>query len=172
KTDRVITLHQRGADGRLAEKPNAAVIQSKGRGDDGMLSTAPDYGAFVQLFLNRGRRGATRLVSESTIEAMGTNQIGSLTVRRLESPDASMARPFPPGAGKDKFGFGFQIATAPVEPGMRNIGTVSWAGIFNTFFWIDPVKQIGAVVMMQLLPATDERVVDLLIDFERTLYGS
>jgi methyl acetate hydrolase len=172
KTDRVITQHQRGADGTLTEKPNPPVIQSRGRGDDGLLSTARDYASFLQLFLNGGRRGATRLIGEESIRMMGVNQIGPLVVRRLETADPAIARPFPPGAGTDHFGFGFQIANEPAPAGMRGAGSMSWAGIFNTFFWIDPVKRIAAVVMMQLLPANDEKVVALLREFETMLYAS
>ena len=170
KRDRVATEHRRDASGKLAERPNPATIQSRGRGDDGLFSTARDYSAFMRLFLNGGRHGTARLVREETIRMMVINQIGQLTVARQVAADPLIAREF--GMGKDKFGFGFQIETEPSERGMRTPGSLSWAGILNTHFWVDPRKQIAAVVLMQLLPAYDDRVVDLLQGFERLVYVS
>jgi CubicO group peptidase (beta-lactamase class C family) len=167
---RVTTYHQREPNGTIVERPNPPVIQSKGRGDDGLFSTARDYAAFLQLFLNRGRQGATQLVSARTIDEMISNQLGPLTLERQSARETPLAMPFPPGAGKDTFGFGFQIETEPSENGMRSPGSLSWAGIFNTHFWFDPHRQIAAVVLMQLLPAYDRKVVDLLRGFERLVY--
>jgi hypothetical protein len=79
------------------------------------------------VFLNGGRSGATRLVSERSLRLMTTNQIASLAVPEQPSADLARARPFPIGAGKDKFGFGFQIETAPAEKGLRSAGSLSWA---------------------------------------------
>lgn len=171
KHHRVATLHQRDGSGGTAERPNPPAVASRGRGDDGLFSTACDYAAFMQVFLNGGRRGTTQLVTERTIRMMTTNQIDGLVVRPVASRDRALwARPFPAGAGKDKFGFGFAIETPPSEPGLRTPGSLSWAGIFNTYFWIDPARRIAAVVLMQLLPAGDEKVVELLGGFERRVY--
>jgi CubicO group peptidase (beta-lactamase class C family) len=170
KRDRVVTQHARGADGALAEQPNPAEIRSGIRGDGGLASTARDYAAFMQLFLNGGRRGATRVVSERSLRQMTTNQIGKLVVPQQPSADPVRARPFPIGAGKDKFGFGFQIETAPAEKGLRSAGSLSWGGIFNTHFWIDPERQIAAVVLMQFLPYYDDASLRVVRGFERLVY--
>jgi len=79
--------------------------------------------------------------------------------------------PFPIGAGKDTFGFGFQVTMPPATKGLRNAGSVSWGGIFNTHFWIDPRAQIGAVLLMQVLPYYDEAAVKVLEGFESRVYG-
>src|SRR5262249_8704780 len=73
--ERVVPM-QTHDGGVFVERPNAPAIQSRGRGDDGLFSTAADYGRFMQLFLNRGRVRGARLVRESTIDAMMTNQLG------------------------------------------------------------------------------------------------
>jgi CubicO group peptidase (beta-lactamase class C family) len=169
--DRVTTQHRRDATGEFVEQPNPVTIQSKGRGDDGLFSTAHDYAAFLQLFLNGGRHRTRRLVSEQTIRLLAENQIGDLVLDQQVPTDPSVARPFPPGAGKDKFGFGFQIETAPSEIGMRTPGSLSWSGVFNTNFWIDPQKEIAAVLLLQLLPVNDEKAVSLLRGFERLVYA-
>jgi methyl acetate hydrolase len=169
KQRRVATLHERNAMGAFVERPNPAILESRGRGDDGLFSTAHDYAAFLQMFLNGGRGGTTRLVGERTIRIMTSNQIGPLVVE-LVARNTPLVRQFPPGAGKNKFGFGFQIETEPTEEGMRGPGSLSWSGVFNTHFWIDPRNGLAAVVLMQLLPANDEKIVDLLRAFERLVY--
>jgi CubicO group peptidase (beta-lactamase class C family) len=173
KRDRAVTVHARNADGTLKENPNPASFKAApARGDGGLFSTAPDYARFMQLFLNRGRVGSTRLVSEHTIDVMTSNQLGSIKVTEQPAADPTLARPFPIGAGKDTFGFGFQIEARPAAAGLRSIGSLSWGGIFNTHFWIDPHKGIAAVVLMQLLPYYDPRALEVLRGFEREVYGA
>jgi methyl acetate hydrolase len=169
KHDRVVTLQVR--DGAtLTERPNPATIASNVAGDGGLLSTAADYGRFMQLFLNGGRAGSARLVSESTIRTMFANQIGHLVVERQPSVDPARAKPFPFGGGKDAFGFGFQIEAAPAASGLRSAGSASWGGINNTHFWIDPQRQIAATVLMQMLPYYDDAAIDVLRSVERLVY--
>ena len=167
--DRVVTQVQRGPD-ELAIVPNPPTIQSPVRGDGGLYSTATDYGTFMRLFLNGGRAGDRRLVSEHTIQLMTSNQIGVLRVVQQPAADHGRTRPFPIGSGKDTFGFGFQIETAPIEPGMRSAGSYSWGGIYNTHFWIDPERQVAAAVLMQVLPFYDEACLNVLRGFEKRLY--
>ena len=73
-----------------------------------------------------------------------------------------------PGA-TDKWGLGFLINTTPY-PGGRSAGSLAWAGIANTFYWIDPKRGICATIMMQFLPFVDKEAVGLLGDFERAVY--
>jgi methyl acetate hydrolase len=166
---RVVTIHRRNG-AALAEVPNPDPLQTDLRGDGGLYGTAQDYGRFVQLFLNRGTVGGMRLVSETSIAAMGANHIGAVVVSEQPAADASRSRPYPLGAGRDKFGLGFQIAAAPGEPGMRSPGSLSWGGINNTHFWIDPQRRIGVVLLMQVLPFYDERAIAVLRDVERLVY--
>ena len=49
---------------------------------------------------------------------------------------------------------------------------MAWAGIYNTFFWIDPARKTTAVLMMQLLPFLDDAAKDVLEEFELAVYGS
>lgn len=170
KADRVITVQTRTADGRFTERPNSAALASKPRGDGGLFSTAGDYARFTRLILNRGRAGTGRLLSERSVDLMTSNQIGALTVTEQPSVMTEVLRPFPFGAGKDKFGYGFQIEQAPAAPGLRSIGSLSWGGVQNTHFWIDPQRSIAAVVLMQFLPYYDARALSTLRGFERLVY--
>ena len=77
----------------------------------------------------------------------------------------------PIGAGKDKFGFGFQVEMPPAAKGQRSAGSVSWGGIFNTHFWIDSRAERGAMLLMQVLPYYDEAAVKVLKGFESRVYA-
>ena len=77
---RVVTLHQK-TDGRLTETPNPATLAVQPRGDGRLFSTAADYGRFVQMILNRGRRGTARLLKAETVREMGRNHTGDVRVR-------------------------------------------------------------------------------------------
>ena len=117
----------------------------------------------------------TRLVTEASVRLMTSNQIGTLVVERQPSANAAISMPFPIGSGKDKFGLGFQIETAPVrmeDRGLRSVGSYSWGGINNTHFWVDPEKQVAAVVLMQVLPFYDENCLNVLRGFEKIVYAS
>lgn len=166
KRDRVVTTHRREGDS-LRESPNGTKLAAPAHGDGGLFSTAADYARFMQLILNRGQLGRIRLLKDATVDVMTANQIGTLTVSEQPSTDRSLALPFPIGAGKDRFGFGFQIEAAPAAPDLRSAGSLSWGGIFNTHFWIDPERSIAAVVLMQVLPYYDPRALDVLRGFER-----
>ena len=96
-----------------------------------------------------------------------------LTFRILNFPDLTIEGSFPLGAGHDKFGLGFQIASKDGRYAkFRSPGSMSWAGIFNTEFWIDPILHIGGVQMMQVLPFYDDGAIRTLRDFEELVYQS
>ena len=170
KYSRVITVHQK-ANNAITETQNPTPIPATIRGDGGLFSTAADYSRFVQMILNRGQLGGVRILKESTVAEMSKNQTGSVKVRLQPTADPLRSKPYPLGAGEDMWGLGFQLA-APrsPNPSMRSPGSMSWAGINNTFYWIDPQKQIGAVILMQMLPFYDDAALRVLNGFEERVY--
>ena len=172
KLARVATVHSR-ATGTLVERPNAATQQSPIRGDGGLYSTAHDYGVFLQMLLNGGSLGSATLLRPSSVTMMGQNQIGAVTVDEQPAADPGLTRPYPLGAGRDKFGLGFQIAAAdPRFAALRSPGSLSWAGLNNTHFWIDPARHVAAVFLVQVLPFYDEASIRTLRGFEGLVYQS
>ena len=103
---------------------------------------------------------------------MSSNQIGDLGAGKLKTfqPTRSSDVDLHPGA-VDKWGLGFLINTA-AYPGGRAAGSLAWAGIWNTFYWIDPKRRICATIMMQFLLFVDKEAVGLLSDFERGVYAT
>jgi methyl acetate hydrolase len=170
KYSRVVTVHQK-ANNAITETQNPTPIPATIRGDGGLFSTAADYSRFVQMILNRGQLGGVRILKEITIAEMSKNQTGSVKVRLQPTADQLRSKPYPLGAGEDVWGLGFQIAAPKTpNPSMRSPGSLSWAGINNTYYWIDPQKQIGAVILMQMLPFYDEAALRVLNGFEERVY--
>jgi CubicO group peptidase (beta-lactamase class C family) len=170
KAGRVATVHRATAEG-LVETPNPATVSSPVQGDGGLHSTAADYARFIQLFLNGGRTSSgVRLLSEATVKLMGENHIGAVRVELQPTANAALSRPFPLGAGRDTFGLGFQLTARHNEPFARSPGSMAWAGIFNTEFWIDPARGIGGILLMQYLPFYDDAAIATLQGFERRVY--
>jgi CubicO group peptidase (beta-lactamase class C family) len=176
KQSRVATQYRRTDGGKLEELPKTPIASTPTppfRGDGGLYSTAEDYSRFVRMLLNGGRLGSVRILNEASVKMMGDNQIGSIFVEEQPVAVPARSRPMPLGAGKDKFGLGFQIASNdPRHAGFRSPGSMSWAGLYNTEFWVDPVKRIGAIQLMQVLPFYDEGAIRTLRDFEKLVYSS
>jgi CubicO group peptidase (beta-lactamase class C family) len=171
KHDRVVTVH-RTTDKGLVETPNGETIDAPANGDGGLHSTAADYVKFMQMLLHEGRApDGTRLLKPESVKLMSRTQTGNVKVELMPTTNDAVSKPFPLGAGRDTYGLGFEITNAPGDAGMRSVGSLSWAGIFNTEFWIDPQRGICAVLLMQYLPFYDPAAIDTLQGFERRVYS-
>jgi CubicO group peptidase (beta-lactamase class C family) len=122
------------------------------------------------MLLNGGTLDGARVLSKASVEAMSRNQIGTLGVPALRTamPERSADFAFV-NDGRDKWGLGFLIAAAGV-PGKRAAGSLSWGGINNTHFWIDPERGLAGILLMQFLPFADPAALDVLDAFERGAY--
>jgi methyl acetate hydrolase len=168
---REATLHVRQADGTLVpqpiEKPNARKVFS---GGGGIYSTAPDYLTLLQALLNGGSLAGKSILRPETVAAMSANQIGDLEAGILKTTNPALSNDvdFFPGL-RLRWGLGHMINLDPVPDG-RKAGSLTWAGLYNTYYWIDPASRIAAVIMMQILPFADTRALDLYRKFERAVY--
>lgn len=139
-------------------------------GGAGLYGTAGDYMAFVQMLLNGGTYNGAQVLKPETVALMGENHIGELNVGVAKSavPFLSNDIEFFPGTEK-KWGLGFLINPQPLATG-RSAGSLSWAGIFNSYYWIDPTKKVTGVIMMQILPFFDAKALQTLERFETEVY--
>ncbi len=168
---REASVHKRNADGSFRVEPQEKpVITRAFFGGGGIYSTGPDYLTLLQALLNGGSlRGATILRPE-TVALMSQNQIGDLEagIMRTTNPALSSDVDFFPGVRK-RWGFGHMITLDPVPEG-RKAGSLTWAGLLNTYYWIDPASNVAGVIMMQVLPFADERALKVYRQFERGVY--
>jgi methyl acetate hydrolase len=164
--------HDRTPDGRLISAPfDAPQDPAQFFGGGGLFGTAPDYMRFLAMLLHSGELDGVRVLRPETVELMGRNHIGDVLVGDMKSavPASSNDVSLFPGIAK-KWGLSFLINTADV-PGGRRAGSLAWAGLRNTYFWLDPVSHVAGVLMTQALPFADQPTLDLLDRFERGVYA-
>jgi methyl acetate hydrolase len=174
KFDRMVSRYHREDGSDLQEdERKLPTPPTTFNGGGGLYSTAADYVRFMQMILNHGAGpNNVRILQPKTVESMMTNQIGHLTAGKMKSfkPNTSADVDIQPGH-TEKWGLGFLINTTPYAGG-RSAGSLAWAGLYNTFYWIDPKRRRCAVILMQYLPFVDKEAVGLLDDFERAVYRS
>ena len=165
--ERQASLHVREANGKLLpqplEKPNASQVFS---GGGGIYSTAPDYLTLLRALLNGGSLREASILRPETTALMSTNQIGNLEAGILKTTNPALSNnvDFFPGV-RLRWGHGHMINIDPV-PGGRKAGSLTWAGLFNTYYWIDPTMRIAGVIMMQILPFVDRQALKAYRQFE------
>jgi methyl acetate hydrolase len=171
KEARLVTVDRRRADGSLAkESPQPPTSGFTPIGGGGLSSTASDYIRFTRMFLNGGELDGARILSAGSVAQMSQNQIGAVGVPALKAAMADRSEDFSFIAdGRDKWGLGFLITTDAVA-GKRSAGSLSWGGINNTYYWLDPARGITGVIMMQFLPFADRRALGVYDAFERGVY--
>src|SRR5581483_7816195 len=172
--ERSVSTYERQDDGSLKELPhNPAPPTKKYWGGSGISSTVGDYTRFMQMFLRQGRgpQGET-VLQQKSVQAMATNQIGHLSAGKTKNFTGKIWQDidFHPGA-VDGFGLGFLI-DKDAYPGGRSAGSLTWAGGWNTYFWIDLRRRICAVIMMQIQPFFDPDAIAVLHTFEQAVYRS
>ena len=173
KASRLVAAQQRAGermDGAvILQTPQPGLTIPEPIGGGGLASTAEDYGRFVRMLLNGGALDGARVLKAETVALMGQNHIGVVSVPALKSVLPRSADFTFIADGRDKWGLGFLI-TADQVAGKRSPGSLSWGGINNTYFWIDPKRQIAGIVMMQVLPFYDDKSMALLRGLEGAVY--
>lgn len=164
---RLLRVAQRQADGSLAPSANDLPASSEwdaaGHGSYGSIQ---DYGRFVQAWLNDG----AGILQPATVQMALQPHIGSIQLPAvIKSALPELSNDVPSMPVPQSWGLGFHLTQVDL-PGMRSQGTADWAGVFNSYYWIDRTKGIGGVLMTQVLPFFDMPVVETLIGFEMAVY--
>ena len=169
---RLVGMHARGPDGALAPMPfELEQAPEFHMGGGGLYGTAADYIKFTQMILNKGRGNGNQVLKPETVAQMGQNNIGDLTMGRMPTalPAYTNDVDLYPDIVK-KWGLSFLINTAKTPEG-RSAGSLAWAGLANTYFWIDPARNVAGVILMQLLPFADAKALETFAGFERGIYA-
>ena len=169
---RLVGMHARGEGGVLAPMPfELEQAPEFCMGGGGLYGTAADYIKFTQMILNKGRGNGNTLLKPETVTLMGQNNIGDLSMGKMTTAIAWATNDVDlyPDIVK-KWGLSFLINTAKTPEG-RSAGSLAWAGLANTYFWIDPARNVSGVILMQLLPFADGKSLEAFAGFERGVYA-
>jgi methyl acetate hydrolase len=172
QASRLVRVHRRGPDGSLEPITMEMPQREFFSGGGGLLSTGRDYLAFLQMLLQQGRFNGAELLRPETVTQLGQNQIGNLQLGIMKTalPELSNDVDLFPGV---RCGHGLaSVVNAQQGPNGRSAGTLTWAGLFNTYYWIDPQKHVAGVILTQILPFADHRAVKLYGEFERRVYDA
>jgi CubicO group peptidase (beta-lactamase class C family) len=147
KRDRFAVTYMATQDADIKRAPDTSNMTGQGEyadgpsesfsGGAGLLSTAEDYGRFLQSMLDGGKLDNVRILGRASVDLMTSNHIEGIK--------------FSPGSG---FGLGFSVSLdlgARGVPG--SVGEFSWGGAYHTTYWADPKENLVVVYMTQLRPA-------------------
>jgi methyl acetate hydrolase len=165
-------VHQREADGGLAPQPFPPLATPEFfAGGGGLSSTGRDYLRFLEMLLHGGSRDGARVLRPESVALMNRNHIADLPagVLKTANPQLTNDVDFFPGA-PIRWGLGYMLNLEPGPHG-RSAGTLSWAGLFNSYYWLDPARRVTGVILTQILPFADPTVVRLYGEFERGVYA-
>lgn len=168
---RLSAVHGRDDKGALAPVEFALPEEPEFHmGGGGLYGTAPDYLAFMQMIMRGGTHDGAQVLKRETVDLMAQNHIGALEIGAMKTamPPLSNDVELFPGMSK-KWGLSFLINTQAAPTG-RSAGSLAWAGLANTYFWIDRTRQVCGVFLSQVLPFYDHTAVDLLTKFETEVY--
>jgi methyl acetate hydrolase len=172
---RVAARWRRNPDGTLgtmAVDPPSRPTPGTGGGGGGLWSTGPDCLRFMRMLLRGGELDGARILRSDTVAAIARNQIGDVLVQPMRTavPATSNDLELFPGMPK-KWGLAGLLTTADL-PGRRAAGSWAWAGLYNTYFWVDPTGGLAGALLTQLLPFADPTVLDLFDRFETAAYAN
>lgn len=169
---RLVGMHQRNADGSLTPIPFELEQEPEFHmGGGGLYGTAGDYLKFTQMILNKGKGNGNQVLKPETVALIGQNHIGELNMTKMVAavPGVTNDVDLYPDMVK-KWGLSFLINTARTPEG-RSPGSLAWAGLANTYYWIDPARDVAGVILMQLLPFADRKCLEAFTGFERGVYA-
>jgi CubicO group peptidase (beta-lactamase class C family) len=140
-------------------------------GGEGGYGTAGDYMRFLRALLRGGELDGAQILEPETCGLMFADHLGGVPLPEvMRSAIPELTNDVPSLPFRQGWGLGLHLLLEDV-PGMRKAGSGDWAGLFNTYYWVDPATGITAAIFTQLLPFFDGRVVETLLQFEQGIYA-
>lgn len=164
------SVHVRQPGGGFAVNPAWLNAGDFDMGGGGLTSTAPDYARFLRMILGDGELDGARIVAPETLAEMRRNQIGDIRAGYMGSAMPELAPPFD-WYPDQHTGWGLSWLINPQATGEgRSPGSLAWAGIFNSFYWIDLTRGLGGVFVSQVSPFGDPGALSAFAALERMAY--
>ena len=172
QSERMIDISFRGPDGKLVPLPVELPTEAEwAAGGHGSCGTIGDYGRFIRAMLGNGELDGERVLDEETVKLAFSDQLRGVPLpEEMKSADPLMTNDVPVLPVPQAWGLGFHLVEVDV-PGMRSRGTGDWAGLFNCFYWIDRSAGVGGVLMTQVLPFFDAKIIQTLLGLEVATYS-
>jgi methyl acetate hydrolase len=140
-------------------------------GGHALYSTPRDYLRLQRMLLGGGTVDGVTILDRSSVREVFSNQIGDRWFpAELRTTDPAVSCDFVAGPGM-KWGWGLLLNTRR-QPGMRHAGSGGWAGLFNTYFWVDPAAGVTGAIYTQTSPFLSPDALGVYRDFEQALYAS
>ncbi len=167
---RLARIHARGPEGLVSTDTEIPQSPEFHMGGGGLYSTVGDYLKFAQTIMHGGILNGVRVLRPETVAAMSRNNMGDLVCNPMKTaiPQATNDVDFVDGM---KWGLSFLINPEPM-PGGRSAGSLAWAGLANSYYWIDPVRKLAGVYATQVLPFYDAKAVAAFTAFESAVYAA
>jgi CubicO group peptidase (beta-lactamase class C family) len=165
---RLAKVHARTPEGLVATEMAMPQDPEFQMGGGGLYSTVGDYLRFARMILGRGTLDGAQVLQPETVALMSQNAMGELVCQPMKSvvPAATNDVDFVAGM---KWGLSFLINPEKLPTG-RSAGSLAWAGLANSYYWIDPARQVAGVYAAQLLPFFDAAAVGAFEGFETEVY--
>jgi CubicO group peptidase (beta-lactamase class C family) len=172
RRERLVGVQARGKNGKLEvsslDPPSHPEVYGGGYG---AYSTARDYARFLRMIMNNGGLDGVRILRPETVHYMLQNHTGDMEMTSLITviPSVSADAEFFPRLKKSH-----SLAMMRNEdavPGTLSEASHFWAGALNTYFWIDPARDVAGIILMQHLPFCDPAAINALVDFQKAVYA-
>ena len=167
---RLAKIHARTPDGLISTDTEIPQDPEFQMGGGGLYSTAGDYLKFAQMILHGGSFNGVQVLRRETVDSMSRNAMGALVCNPMKTAAAAFTNDVDFVSGME-WGLSFMINPEALPTG-RSAGSLAWAGLANSYYWIDPKRGVAGVYAAQVLPFYDEKAVAAFEAFETAVYGA
>jgi CubicO group peptidase (beta-lactamase class C family) len=169
---RLMPIHLRTPEGLVATDLGWPEVPEFWAGGHGIYATAGDYLRFLRALLNGGELDGARILAPETVEQMFTPQLGDVALPEvIHSTDPVLCNDVQALPVPETWGLGLKLVLADL-PGMRHAGSGDWAGLCNSYYWIDRAGGVTGAIFTQVLPFFDAGIIELAFGFEQEVYAA
>ena len=167
---RLAKIHARTPDGLVSTDTEIPQSPEFHMGGGGLYATVGDYLKFARMILHNGTFNGTQVLRPETVAMMSQNAMGGVVCNAMKTVAPPFSNDVDFVAGM-KWGLSFLINPEPMATG-RSAGSLAWAGLANSYYWIDPKLGVAGVYATQVLPFFDRKAVQAFEGFETAVYSA